>query len=156
MKKKLIILSLLYAIFATSCASKRKVKQEHEDITTKEVVIDKSVIETKIDENTKVIDCTSTDEIIITPIDNNKPIFVNGKTYKNVVLKTKKVKNNITTDKVVKVAKKQQKNIKIKSKENIKVKQKETEKTFPNLWWLFLVILVLVYIGWRNRKNLFM
>jgi hypothetical protein len=156
MKKKLIILSLLYAIFATSCGSTRKVKKEYEDITTKEVVIDKSVVETKIDENIKIIDCTSTDEIIITPIDNEKPIFVNGKTYKNVVLRAKKVKNNITTDKVLKVAKKHQNNVKTKNKANIKVKQKETEKTFPNLWWFFLVILILVYIGWRNKKKLFM
>lgn len=84
MKTKLIILSTLLLV---SCGT-RKVEQKT-DVTTKEVTTDNSVIETKTDTNVKVIDCTSTDEIEIIPVDNSKEIVVNGKTYKNVRLKAK-------------------------------------------------------------------
>jgi hypothetical protein len=151
--KKLIYVLFLIAtiICATSCGT-RKTNQTKNDVTTKEVVTDNSVIETKTDTNLKVIDCTSTDEIEIIPIDNTKEIIVNGKTYKNVSIKQRKVKNNVTTNKVEKVAKKQQNAIKTKSKASIEVKQKETERN-SNYWWLLL--LIPIYLLYRKYKHKF-
>jgi uncharacterized cupredoxin-like copper-binding protein len=148
MKTKLILLSALLLI---GCGT-RKTQQTKTDVTTKEVATDNSVIETKTDTNLKVIDCTLTDEIEIIPIDNTKEIVVNGKTYKNVRLKSKKTKNNVTTNKVEKVAKKQQNAIKIKSKAIIEVKQKETERN-SNYWWL--ILLIPIYLLYRKYKHKF-
>jgi hypothetical protein len=148
MRNKLI---LLLSILIVGCGT-RKTQQTKTDVTTKEVTTDNSVIETKTDTNTKVIDCTLTDEIEIIPIDNTKEIVVNGKTYKNVRLKSKKTKNNVTTNKVEKVAKKQQNAIKIKSKASIEVKQKETERN-SNYWWLLL--LIPIYLLYRKYKHKF-
>jgi preprotein translocase subunit SecF len=149
--KKLIYVLFLIAtiICATSCGV-RKTSQTKNDVKTKEVVTDNSTIETKTDSNTKVIDCTLTDEIEIIPIDNTKEIVVNGKTYKNVRLKSKKTKNNVITNKVEKVAKKQQNAIKTKSKASIEVKQKETERN-SNYWWLLL--LIPIYLLYRKFTN---
>jgi hypothetical protein len=148
MRNKLI---LLLSILIVGCGT-RKTQQTKTDVTTKEVTTDNSVIETKTDTNTKVIDCTLTDEIEIIPIDNTKEIVVNGKTYKNVRLKSKKTKNNVTTNKVEKVAKKQQNAIKIKSKASIEVKQKETERN-SNYWWL--ILLIPIYLLYRKYKHKF-
>ena len=148
MKTKLILLSALLLI---GCGT-RKTQQTKTDVTTKEVTTDNSVIETKTDTNTKVIDCTLTDEIEIIPIDNTKEIIVNNKSYKNVRIKYKKTKNNVTTNKVEKVAKKQQNAIKIKSKASIEVKQKETERN-SNYWWLLL--LIPIYLLYRKYKHKF-
>jgi hypothetical protein len=154
--KKLIYVLFLIAtiICATSCGT-RKTSQTKTDVTTKDVVTDNSVIETKTDSNLKVTDCTSTDEIEIIPIDNTKEIIVNGKVFKNVRLKHKKTKNNIVVDNNVKEVKKQQNAIKIKSKASIEVKQKETEKeqfNFLSLWWLYLLIIVIIYIIYKKYK----
>lgn len=150
MRNKLILLFLI-TFLIVGCGT-RKTQQTKTDVTTKEVTTDNSVIETKTDTNTKVIDCTLTDEIEIIPIDNTKEIVVNGKTYKNVRLKSKKTKNNVTTNKVEKVAKKQQNAIKIKSKASIEVKQKETERN-SNYWWLLL--LIPIYLLYRKYKHKF-
>lgn len=150
MRNKLILLFLI-TFLIVGCGT-RKTQQTKTDVTTKEVTTDNSVIETKTDTNTKVIDCTLTDEIEIIPIDNTKEIVVNGKTYKNVRLKSKKTKNNVTTNKVEKVAKKQQNAIKIKSKASIEVKQKETERN-SNYWWL--VLLIPIYLLYRKYKHKF-
>jgi uncharacterized protein YcfL len=150
MRNKLILLFLI-TFLIVGCGS-RKTQQTKTDVTTKEVTTDNSVIETKTDTNTKVIDCTLTDEIEIIPIDNTKEIVVNGKTYKNVRLKSKKTKNNVTTNKVEKVAKKQQNAIKTKSKASIEVKQKETERN-SNYWWLLL--LIPIYLLYRKYKHKF-
>jgi len=147
--KKIIYILFLIAtiICATSCGV-RKTQQTKTDVTTKEVVTDNSVIETKTDSNLKVIDCTFTDEVEIIPIDNTKEIIVNGKVFKNVRLKSKKTKNNVTTNKVEKVAKKQQKAIKTKSKASIEVKQKETESNKGNFWnWIWLIV-ILIGVTW--------
>lgn len=159
MKKTLILLSTILLI---SCGS-RKTQQTKTDLKTRKVVSDNSTIETKTDTNTKVIDCTFTDEVEIIPIDNTKEIIVNGKVFKNVVLKHRKVKNNITTDKVEKVAKIEQKAVKtnVKAKRVVEVKQVDKPQFnygafVLSFWWLWLLIIAMVYIGWKNKKTLFM
>ena len=144
MKTKLIILSALLLI---GCGT-RKTNQTKTDVTTKEVTTDNSVIETKTDSNTKVIDCTSTDEIEITPIDNTKEIVVNGKTYKNVRLKSKKTKNNVITTERKKVAETIKKDVKTKSKAKVQVKQKATESNKGNFWNWIILVLLLIGVTW--------
>jgi ATP-dependent Zn protease len=147
--KKLIYVLFLIAtiIGATSCGT-RKTQQTKTDVTTKEVTTDNSTIETKTDSNLKVIDCTSTDEIEIIPIDNTKEIVVNGKVYKNVRLKSKKVKNNVITTERKKVAETIKKDVKTKSKAKVEVKQKATESNKGNFWnWIWLIV-ILIGVTW--------
>jgi hypothetical protein len=154
MKTKLILLS---TIFLFSCGS-RKVNKSQTTEKTQIAISDNSKTETITDTNTKVIDCTDTDEITIVPVDNTKEIIVNGKKYFNVSLKHRKVKNNITTNKVEKVAKIEQKAVKtnVKAKRVIEVKQVERKGiTFLSFWWLWLLIILMIYIGYRYRKILF-
>lgn len=154
MKTKLILLS---TILLFSCGT-RKVSKSDTKEETQIAILDTSKTETITDTNTKVIDCTDTDEITIVPVDNTKEIIVNGKTYKNVSLKHRKVKNNITTNKVEKVAKIEQKAVKtnVKAKRVIEVKQVERKGiSFLSFWWLWLLIILMIYVGWKNRKTLF-
>jgi ATP-dependent Zn protease len=145
MKTKLILLSALLLI---GCGGTRKTSQTKTDATIKEVTTDNSTIETKTDSNLKVIDCTSTDEIEIIPIDNTKEIVVNGKTYKNVRLKNKKVKNNVITTERKKVAETIKKDVKTKSKASVSVKQKATESNKGNFWnWIWLIV-ILIGVTW--------
>jgi hypothetical protein len=147
--KKIIYVLFLIAtiICATSCGT-RKTQQTKTDVTTKEVATDNSVIETKTDTNTKVIDCTNTDEIEIIPIDNTKEIVVNGKTYKNVSIKHRKVKNNVITTERKKVAETIKKDVKTKSKAKVQVKQKATESNKGYFWnWIWLIV-ILIGVTW--------
>jgi hypothetical protein len=154
MKTKLILLS---TILLFSCGT-RKVNKSDTKEETQIAILDTSKTETKTDTNIKVIDCTDTDEITIVPVDNTKEIIVNGKKYFNVSLKHRKVKNNITTNKVDKVAKIEQKSVKtnVKAKKVIEVKQVERKGvSFLSFWWLWLLIIIGIYVGWKNRKDLF-
>ena len=154
-KKIIYVLFLIATILCAIGCGSRKTQETKNDLNTKEVVSDNSTIETKTNTNTKVIDCTFTDEVEIIPIDNTKEIIVNGKVFKNVRLKSKKTKNNIVVDNNVKEVKKQQNDIKTKKKVSLEVKQKETEKeqfNFLSLWWVYLLIIVIIYIIYKKYK----
>jgi sorbitol-specific phosphotransferase system component IIBC len=144
MKTKLILLS---TILLFSCAGTRKVNKSDTKEETQIAILDTSKTETKTDTNIKVIDCTDTDEITIVPVDNTKEIIVNGKTYKNVYLKHRKVKNNITANKVEKVAKIEQKAVSVKEETKKSVAVKQTESTKGNFWnWVLLIICITAFI----------
>ena len=151
-KKIIYVLFLIATILCAIGCGSRKSETNKTDLNTKEVVTDNSTIETKTDTNTKVIDCTFTDEVEIIPIDNTKEIIVNGKVFKNVRLKHKKTKNNIVVDNVVKEVKKQQNDIKTKKKVSLEVKQKETERSLSYWWLLWLLLLIPIYLLYRKYK----
>lgn len=138
MKTKLIILSLIFTIFGTSCASRKVNKSEvKEEIKTEQTV--KEEVKTDTDTNTTIVDTSETTEIEIVPIDNSKPIEVNGKRYVNARLKLSKKKNAITTNSSEKVSQIAKKEGKTKSNKVVEVKQSEAKRPF-NWWWIILVI----------------
>lgn len=156
-KKIIYVLFLIATILCAIGCGTRKTQQTKTDLNTKEVVRDKSTIETKTDTNIKVIDCTFTDEVEIIPIDNTKEIIVNGKVFKNVRLKNKKTKNNIVVDNVLKEVKKQQNDIKTKKKVILEVKQKETESKrdiILSYWCLWLLIILLIYLYKKYKDKI--
>lgn len=151
---------ILVSLLLFSCAS-RKV-----DIKKTEIKKD-SLVETKIDltEN-KVKDSTAEtninkivyfDEIIIKPLDSLKEFIVEGKTYKNVVLRYKKTKTNTLYNNKVKVSQntlkhvKTDSKIKISSKENSKEKQIDKKANYFIYLW-FILGIIIIYIIWRNRR----
>ena len=157
--KKLI---LLFLIVLTSCAS-RQVQVDKLDIK-KDSVAETKVIVTTIEnkiktDSTNIVTTIDNSEITITPIDTCKEIIVEGKVYKNVVLKIKKNKantlytnnktesNNKHTDSVA--------TVKVNKTEKISGKNKTIDRK-ANYWWiLWLLLLILIlYQLWRNRLSL--
>jgi preprotein translocase subunit SecF len=159
MKYIFIILSLLLI----SCGSRKVNKttiEEKKDSTT--VVDIKTNIETKetteVNNNSKID--TTTDEVIIEPVDNTKEIVVNGKTYKNVKIRHKKTKDNslhTNQKKVVKNALKQQTkhNKQIVSKRKTFVEKKIDKKESLVKYLYYLIILLILYLVYRYRKYVF-
>lgn len=157
--KKLI---LLFLIILTSCAS-RQVQVDKLDIKKNSVAETKVIVttvENKIKtDSTNITTTIDNSEITITPIDTCKEIIVEGKVYKNVVLKITKNKantlytnnktesNNKRTDSVA--------TVKVNKTETVSGKNKTIDRK-ANYWWiLWLLLLILIlYQLWRNRLSL--
>lgn len=157
--KKLI---LLFLIILTSCASRHvqinKLDIKKDSVAETKVLV--TTVENKIKtDSTNIVTTIDNSEIVITPIDTCKEIVVEGKVYKNVVLRIKKNKvntlyannkresNNKRTDSVAV--------IKVEEKEHVVAKGKKIDKP-ANYWrilWLLLLILIL-YLLWRNKRRL--
>lgn len=152
MKKTLIITSLIFTIFATSCSTRKVNKTEAKENTEITQTV-KEETKTDITENTKIIDTSTTDEIEIIPIDNTKPIIYNGKKVYNAKIRHKKQKNNITTNKEKKVAKNENKEVKTDIAINKEESNKQTERGFNWLWLLFILFLIL--LAWWKWKKYF-
>jgi len=160
--KKLIVLSLILSIFGTSCAS-RKVSIDKTEIKKDSISETKVVITTVENENktesTNIIATVDSSEITITPIDTCKEIIVEGKRYKNVVLKIKKNKSNTlytnskkesNTKRIDSVA---TTNTKVKEQENHKAKVIDKKQNYWTFFWWLILILIL-YLLWRNKHRL--
>ena len=153
---------LLFLIILTSCAS-RHVQVDKVDIKKDSVVETKVIvttIENKINtDSTNINTTTDCSEIIITPIDSSKTIIVDGKSYRNVVLKIKKSKTNTsyTNNKRESNNKRKDSTVVIKAEKTERVvgKNKTIEKSVNYWWLLWLIILILIlYLLWRNRLSL--
>jgi hypothetical protein len=157
--KKLILLLL---VVLTSCAS-RKV-----DVSKTEIKKD-SIVETKVEvktlevknttDSTNIVTEINTDEVCIEPLDSTREMVVDGKIYKNVVLKIKKNKVNTSY-----TNNKRESNIKhmdsistskTSVKENIVTKTKNIDKkaNYWSLLWLLLLLLIM-YLLWRNKQRI--
>ena len=149
-------------VILTSCGA-RKV-----DVSKIEIKKD-SIVETKAEvvttEIKEVVDSTNItteiniDEVCIEPLDSTKEMVVDGKIYKNVVLKIKKNKVNTSY-----TNNKRESNIKhtdsvgtskTSVKENIVAKTKNIDKkaNYWSLLWLLLLILIM-YLLWRNKQRI--
>jgi len=157
--KKLI---LLFLIILTSCASRNvhvdKVEIKKDSVVETKVLVTTVEVKEKTD-STNIITNIDNSEITITPIDTCKEIIVDGKIYKNVVLKIKKSKvNTLYTNNKTESNNKRKDSvatIKVEKKEHIDAKSKKINKPANYWWilWLFLLILIL-YLLWRNRPSL--
>jgi preprotein translocase subunit SecF len=159
MKYIFIILSLLLI----SCGSRKVNKTTIEEKKDSTSIVDvKTNIETKetteVNNNSKID--TTTDEVIIEPVDNTKEIVVNGKTYKNVKIRHKKTKDNslhTNQKKVVKNALKQQikHNKQVVSNRKTFVEKKIDKKESLVKYLYYLIILLILYLIYRYRKYIF-
>jgi len=158
---KRIILILL--ILLTSCAS-RKVDINKTDIK-KDSIVNTEVrvitIENKIKtDSTNIITNIDSCEITITPIDSSKVIVVDGKNYKNVVLKIKKIKANTLYINNKKESETKHKDSTATTKTEVKEQSTTKTKTIDkkaNYWVLFywLILILILYLLWRNRQRVF-
>ena len=147
----------------TSCAS-RKVDINKTDIKKDSVVnteVKVITIENKIKtDSTNITTSIDSCEITITPIDSSKVIVVDGKNYKNVVLKIKKIKANTLYINNKKESETKHKDstatTKIEVKEQSTTKTKTIDKKANYLvlfYWLILILIL--YLLWRNRQRVF-
>jgi hypothetical protein len=148
-----LILALLGAIFLTSCGSRKVQKSETKETEKTEIKTEEKT-ETKLTDNTKIVDTSTTDEIEILPVDNTLPFTINGKEYKNVKIKHKKSKNNITINKDVKVQHNAQKSDLKTVKRDLIIERKQIERKQSYWWLLWFLLLIPVYYVWRKYKGL--
>ena len=157
--KKLI---LLFLIILTSCASRNvqvnKLDTKKDSIAETKIVVATVEVKEKTD-STNIVTSIDSSEITITPIDTCKEIIVEGKVYKNVVLKIKKNKVNTlyTNNKKESNTKRMDSTatIKVNKTEKTSGKNKTIDKE-ANYWWiLWLILLILIlYRLWQNRLSL--
>ena len=143
------IVTVAFLMSATSCAS-RKVSKSETDIKTETET--KALTETKTDVNTNTVtvDTSTTNEIEFIPVDNTKPIIVDGKKYSNVIVRRVNKKNNIVVVETEKVSQIEQKAVNTKGKQTIEVKQKETEKESANSWWWLIIVVGIAILIYRK------
>ena len=147
-----IVLALITIIFLTSCGSRKVAKSEtkEQEQKTEKITLE---TETRVTDNTKIVDTSTTDEIEICPVSDTIPMVVNGITYKNAKIKRSKKKNNISVSKDVKVQHNAQKSdvVTVKSNRIIEVKQTERKESY---WWLlWFLLLIPVYFVYKKYKH---
>lgn len=160
MRTILILLSFLLM----SCSARTVNKEEKKTDS-----IAKTIAVVRIDSTSK--DSTSikfdveTEEIVIEAVDSTKPIEITndkGKVtkYKNARLSKKKKRNNTivvnekTVDKVVIDSISHE--IEVEKVESTKIVYKEQfswSKFLLDLWWLWLLLLLIIYLGYRYIKR---
>ena len=146
-----IVTALIAAIVLTSCGSRKVNKSEtkEQEQKTEKITLE---TETMVTDNTKIIDTSTTDEIEICPVSDSLPMVVNGITYKNVKIRRKKSKNNISINKDVKVQHKAQKEGVVMVKRNKVIEVKQTERKESYWWLLWFLLLIPVYFGYKKYK----
>jgi len=152
-----LIFSMVLAIiviFALFGCGSRKVERSKAETKETATFKDSSKTVTKLESNTKIVDVSQSDEIEIVPIDVNKPFFVNNVEYKNAVLKSKKVRNNITTDKSINTSQIEQNDVKKAVAKTDVVDVKNTERENSYWWLLWFLLLIPIYFGYRKFKGL--
>jgi len=149
-----IVLALITAIVLTSCGSRKMAKSEtkEQEQKTEKITLE---TETRVTNNTKILDSSTTDEIEISPISDTIPMVVNGITYKNAKIKRSKKKNNISTVKDVKIQHKAQKEGVVMVKKNKVIEVKQTERKDSYWWLLWFLILIPIYILYKKYKDKF-
>ena len=157
--KKLLLITCL---FLMSCGARKvdiqKSTVKKDSIATTEIKV--ITVETKEKtDSTNIATIIDDHEITITPIDTCKEIVVDGKRYKNVVLKIKKNRtNSLYVNKKKESETKRMDSTattKVNKTEEVVVNNKKIDKP-ANYWWiLWLIILILtLYQLWRNRLSL--
>jgi len=156
--KKYVLLLILF----TSCASRHvqvdKLEVKKDSVVETKILV-KTIENTEKTDSTNIVTTIDNSEIVITPIDTCKEIIVEGKVYKNVVLRIKKNKvNTLYTNKKTESNNKLKDSvavIKVNKTEKISGKNKTIDRK-ANYWWiLWLLLLILIlYKLWRNRLSL--
>jgi hypothetical protein len=158
MKKLLLIACLILMSCGARKVDIEKVAIKKDSTAIAEVKV--VTVETKQKTDSTNVSTTIDDnEITVTPIDTCKEIVVDGKIYKNVILKIKKTKTNSLytnnkkeseTKRIDSVA-----TVKVNKTEDVVVNNKKIDKPANYSWiiWILLLILIL-YQLWRNRLSL--
>jgi hypothetical protein len=153
MKQLVILVSLILIGCGSRKVAIQEVKKDSlSQIETKIVTDEKSKENKAIETNINTI--SDVEETIFTPIDNNKEIIINGKSYFNVVLKVKKVKSNTLYNNKETITKTALKSTKTATKAKTLVKENSKIKNIDkkaNYWgWLWLLLIPIGYYVYKK------
>jgi hypothetical protein len=148
-----IILALITTIVLTSCGSRKVSKSEtkEQEQKTEKITLE---TETRVTDNTKIVDTSTSDEFEICPVSDSLPMVVNGITYKNAKIKRSKKKNNISIEKDVKIQHNAQKSGVVMVKRNKVIEVKQTERKDSYWWLLWFLLLIPIYFIYKKYKNI--
>jgi hypothetical protein len=140
-----------------SCAS-RRVQINNTETKTDSIVEHKDTIATKTIDSIYIKKDVSKDEITITPLDTCKPFMVNGTSYKNAIIRIKKVKDNSLYSKKKTEAlnaSKTQTN-RVAKVSVIKTKQIEKKANLPLYFILYILFAIILFLAYRylNKINI--
>ena len=141
---------ILVSLILFSCSSRKVAIQETKKDSLKQI---ETKIVTKEETNISIKNDIYTDEFTITPLDTLKDIVVNGITYKNVVLRYKKVKDNSLHIENKTVSKNELKKELIKT--SVKEFKKDIDKKANYFIYLWLLLIPVVYYIYKNRFKFF-
>jgi hypothetical protein len=135
---------LILLLLITSCAS-RKVDTSK---TTTESKVDSSVV-VKTDgtyvKNNNIFIKQTIDEVEYKPLDSLKPMIIDGKSYTNTIIKSKK-NRSIKTDTTKEIAKTSSiKKLNVKKEDFKQVKKKAVDKKVNYLWLILIPIGMYIY-----------
>ena len=139
---------ILVSLLLFSCASRKVAVQEIKKDSISQI---ETKIVTKEETNINIKNDVLSEDVIITPFDNCKDIVVNGITYKNVVLRYKKVKDNSLHIEKKTMLKNEDKKQLVKT--SVKTFKKEIDKKanyFIYLW--FILGIIILYLIWRSKR----
>ena len=160
MRFVIIILSLLLISCGAKTVNKEEKKTDSTAVVTQVIKTDSTATD-----STSIKFDVATEEIIIEAVDSTKPIEITnneGKVtkYKNARLSKKKRKDNtiVVNEKTVAkiVVDSVTNEIEVNKIESSKVVYKEQfswSKFILDLWWLFLLIIILCYLAYRYYKG---
>jgi hypothetical protein len=157
-------ITLLLAFILIGCGAK---KVNKEIIKTDSIAKEVAVVKTDCTsiENKEIKFDVVSDDVIIEPVDSAKPIEItnsNGKVtkYKNARISHKKRKDNTLVIEEKKVVKNVVDSLtneievnKIKSKKIVYKDQFNWSTFILDLWWLWLLILLAIYIAYQRYKG---
>lgn len=147
-----LLILFISVLLLHSCAS-RKVDVSKVTVETK---VD-SMYEVKVDgtyvKDNNVVVIESTDEVEYTAKDTSKPMEIDGKIFKNVVIKSKKSKKE-TIDKTKEISKVSSvKKLNVKREGIKKTFEKKVDKKVNNFVYLWLLLIPVGMYVYRQIKN---
>ena len=147
MKSKLKIFSLLTALTLFSCGSIKKNKERLE-ITTESDSTATSSTETTESSTTLEIKDWLSESYSFTPFNPEKPFFVNGKEYKNVIVERIKEVDKGTTETFWEKKSLELEEIILKQQKQLEQfnKEKQTDNLYFYLFIFFVIALIIILI----------
>ena len=147
-----LLILFISVLLLHSCASRKvdvsKVTVETKVDSMSEVKVDGTYVK---DNNVVVIE--STDEVEDTAKDTSKPMEIDGKVFKNVVIKSKKSKKE-TIDKTKEISKVSSvKKLNVKREGIKKTFEKKVDKKVNNFVYLWLLLIPVGMYVYRQIKN---
>lgn len=149
-KQFILVISLL---FLFSCASRKVDVSKVAEKTKVDSLVEVKVDGTYVKDN-NIVTVDSTEEVEYVAQDTSKPMVINGKVFKNVIIKSKKAKKT-TIDKT-----KEKKHVSSTKKLNVKKEGKKLDLNkkidkkanyFVYLWLMIIPVGIYIYRQIKNK-----
>lgn len=136
-------ISIIVVLLFLSCGT-RKVSNTKTSETTQTETIQKAVISEATQDKSNINIVAESDELEISPIDNTKPVTINGKSYFNARIKATKSKVNTNTINDITTAKNAVIEAQVKENSIKETKVKDSKKEDYSILYLMGIALVLI------------